>query len=238
MSAPDWLAPLLGSVDEFSVWGRMAGTAPAGVRRSAVLVLFGEGPHGPDVLLIERSAHLRSHAGQPAFPGGGLDHPGESAVDAALREAEEETGLDPTGVEVLAELAELWVPPSGNVVTPVLAWWREPSEVSPADVREVASVARVPIAELADPGNRLQVRTPGGREGVAFEVADMLVWGFTAAVLARLIELGGWEKPWDTARVVDLPEETLRLAMRQRRFEPTTESAGEDGSCWISSTCC
>jgi 8-oxo-dGTP pyrophosphatase MutT (NUDIX family) len=189
-------------------------------------VLFGEGAHGPDVLLIQRSAHLRSHAGQPAFPGGGLDPPDETAVDAALREAQEETGLDPEGVDVLAVLTELWVPPSGNVVTPVLAWWREPSEVSPADVGEVASVARVPIADLVDPGNRLQVRAPSGHEGAAFEVADMLVWGFTAAVLDRLLELGGWAQPWDTTRVVDLPEETLRLAMRQRR----SESAGGNGS--------
>jgi 8-oxo-dGTP pyrophosphatase MutT (NUDIX family) len=227
VSAPEWLRPLLDSVDEFSIWGRAVGEAPVGVRRSAVLVLFGEGSHGPDLLLIQRSAHLRSHAGQPAFPGGGLDHPGETAVDAALREAEEETGLDPAGVEVLAELSELWVPPSGNVVTPVVAWWREPSEVTPADVREVASVARVPIAELADPDNRLQVQAPSGHVGVAFEVADMLVWGFTAAVLDRLLDLGGWAKPWDTSRVIDLPEEALRLAMRQRRFEPNAESAGE-----------
>jgi 8-oxo-dGTP pyrophosphatase MutT (NUDIX family) len=230
VSTPDWLAPLLDSVDEFAVWGRMVGEAPAGVRRSAVLVLFGEGREGPDLLLIQRSAHLRSHAGQPAFPGGGIDHPGETVVDAALREAREETGLDPAGVDVLAVLTELWVPPSGNVVTPVIGWWREPSEVRPADVREVASVARVPIAELADPANRLQVRAPSGREGVAFEVADMLVWGFTAAVLDRLLDLGGWAKPWDTGRVVDLPEETLRLAMRQRRAGPTSESAGGDGS--------
>lgn len=230
MTAPEWLQPLLASLDDFSIWGREVGTAPPGVRRSAVLVLFGDGPHGPDVLLIQRSAHLRSHAGQPAFPGGGLDHPDEGAVAAALREAEEETGLDPAGVDVLAVLGELWVPPSGNVVTPVLAWWREPSEVSPADTREVASVARVPVADLADPANRLQVQAPSGRVGVAFEVADMLVWGFTAAVLDRLLHLGGWARPWDTERVVDLPEETLRLAMRQRRFEPNAESAGEAGS--------
>ncbi len=230
MTAPDWLTPLLDSVEEFSIWGRMVGEPPAGVRRSAVLVLFGEGPDGPDVLLIQRSAHLRSHAGQPAFPGGGIDDTDDSVVAAALREAEEETGLDPAGVDVLAVLAELWVPPSGNVVTPVIAWWREPSEVSPADVGEVASVARVPIAELADPANRLQVRAPSGREGVAFEVADMLVWGFTAAVLDRLLHLGGWEKPWDTTHVVDLPEETLRLAMRQRQSERGPESAGGNGS--------
>jgi len=112
-------------------------------------------------------------------------------------------------------------------VTPVLAWWREPSEVLPADVREVASVARVPIADLADPANRLQVQAPSGRIGVAFDVADMLVWGFTAAVLDRLLDLAGWARPWDRERVIDLPEETLRLAMRQRRVDSTDESAGD-----------
>lgn len=229
MSAPDWLTPLLDSVAEFSIWGRTVGEAPQGLRRSAVLVLFGEGPQGPDVLLIQRSAHLRSHAGQPAFPGGGLDPIDETVVHAALREAQEETGLDPAGVEVLAVLAELWVPPSGNVVTPVLAWWREPSDVSPTDVGEVESVARVPIADLVDPANRLQVRAPSGRTSVAFEVSDMLVWGFTAAVLDRIIVMAGWEQPWDNTRVADLPEETLRLAMRQRQADHPDPSV-EDGA--------
>jgi 8-oxo-dGTP pyrophosphatase MutT (NUDIX family) len=189
---------------------------PDDVRRSAVLVLFGDGPQGPDVLLIERSPHLRSHAGQPAFPGGGIDDTDAGPVAAALREAQEETGLDPDGVEVLAVLPDLWVPPSGNVVTPVLAWWETPSDVSPADVREVAAVARVPIEDLADPANRLQIRHPSGLLGPAFEVADMLVWGFTAGVLSRLLTLAGWEKPWDRERFGELSEETLRLARRQR----------------------
>lgn len=220
MSAPEWLQPLLEAVtdpDALRFGGREVRDPPPGVRRSAVLVLFGEGTNGPDVLLIQRSAHLRSHAGQPAFPGGGIDEDDDGPVAAALREAEEETGLDPGGVEVLAALPELWVPPSANVVTPVLAWWQQPSEVSPADTREVASVARVPIRDLTEPDNRVQVRHPSGLVGPAFEVADMLVWGFTAGVLARLLTLAGWERPWDTRRVVDLPEETLRLAMRQRK---------------------
>jgi ADP-ribose pyrophosphatase YjhB (NUDIX family) len=172
------------------------------------------------VLLIERSPHLRSHAGQPAFPGGGIDPDDDGPIAAALREAEEETGLDPAGVEVLAMLPELWVPPSGNVVTPVLAWWREPSEVTPADQREVAAVARVPIADLADPANRLVIQHPSGRSGPAFEVAGMLVWGFTAGVLDRLLALGGWEQPWDRTRVEELPGDALRLAMRQRDSRP------------------
>jgi 8-oxo-dGTP pyrophosphatase MutT (NUDIX family) len=217
-TAPPWLQPLVDAVDGLAELNRpdIVGTERPS-RRSAVLMLFGEGPHGPDLLLIQRTAHLRSHAGQPAFPGGGIDPTDDGPVVAALREAEEETGLDPAGVEVLAVLPEIWVPPSGNAVTPVLGHWRVPSEVHPADTHEVASVARVPIAELADPDNRLQVRHPSGTSGPAFEVADMLVWGFTAFVVDRLLVLGGWEQPWDRSRLRDLPEETLRLAMRQRR---------------------
>jgi 8-oxo-dGTP pyrophosphatase MutT (NUDIX family) len=218
VNPPQWLNPLLDAVREPA----NAALFPApgseiGLRRSAVLVLFGEGPQGPDVLLIERSAHLRSHAGQPAFPGGGIDAGDDGPVGAALREAQEETGLDPAGVQVLATLPDLWVPPSGNLVTPVLAWWREPSEVAAADEREVAAVARVPIAELVDPANRLTISHPSGRIGPAFEVADMLVWGFTASVLDRLLALGGWERAWDRDRVAELPAEALRLAMRQRQ---------------------
>jgi 8-oxo-dGTP pyrophosphatase MutT (NUDIX family) len=218
VNAPDWLGPLLDAVREPANTALFpAAGSEVGLRRSAVLVLFGDGPQGPDVLLIERSAHLRSHAGQPAFPGGGIDPDDDGPVAAALREAQEETGLDPAGVDVLATLPDLWLPPSGNLVTPVLAWWREPSDVVAADEREVAAVARVPIADLVDPANRLTISHPSGRIGPAFEVADMLVWGFTAAVLDRLLALGGWERAWDRDRVAELPAEALRLAMRQRQ---------------------
>ena len=226
MTPPGWLQPLLdGVAADDSPFGRSPAAAPAGVRRSAVLVLFGEGPQGPDVLLIQRTPHLRSHAGQPAFPGGGIDETDGGPAAAALREAEEETGLDPAGVEVLRTLSELWVPPSGNVVTPVLAWWREPSEVRAVDVGEVASVARVPVADLVNPDNRFQVRHPGGTVGPAFDVADMLVWGFTAGVLSRLLTLGGWELPWDLDRVRDLPDDVVRLARRERERSPLKREA-------------
>jgi len=216
---PQWLTPLLSAVDDRDAARLFAQAtdAPSHARRSAVLVLFGEGAHGPDVLLIERSAHMRSHAGQPAFPGGGIDADDGGPEAAALREAQEETGLDPTGVDVLRVLPELWLPPSGNAVTPVLAWWREPTDVAPDD-REVAAVARVPIEALTDPANRLQIRHPNGMAGPAFEVADMLVWGFTAGVLDRLLALAGWEQPWDRSRVEQLPDEMLRLALRSRRI--------------------
>ena len=72
-------------------------------------------------------------------------------------------------------------------MTPVLAWWREPSPVFVRDPAEVASVHRVPLSELLDPANRLRVRHPLGYVGPAFTVSGMLVWGFTAMVLDRLL---------------------------------------------------
>ena len=180
-----------------------------GGRTSAVLVLLGEGADGPDLLLIQRAADMRSHPGQPAFPGGAVDPGDAGPISAALREAEEETGLDPSGVEVFATLPDLWLPPSGFVVTPVLGWWRTPSPVYAAAPAEVAAVHRVPVAELTDPGNRLVVTHPSGYVGPAFKVRGMLVWGFTAGLLDRLLAISGWEVPWDRDRTEPLPASAL-----------------------------
>jgi 8-oxo-dGTP pyrophosphatase MutT (NUDIX family) len=212
---PDWLQPLADRAVAIKPEDLGLFLPPdEGGRQSAVLLLFGESDGGPDILLIERSPDMRSHAGQPAFPGGAVDPTDDGVVGAALREAVEETGLDPAGVEVFGTLPALWVPPSGFVVTPVLGWWREPSPVSAVDPAEVAAVHRVPLAELLDSANRLRVRLPVGHIGPAFRVRDMLVWGFTAGLLDRLFRYVGWELPWDAERVEDLPAEILQLAKR------------------------
>jgi 8-oxo-dGTP pyrophosphatase MutT (NUDIX family) len=177
-----------------------------GGRESAVLLLFGEGPEGPDLLLIERASTVSSHAGQPAFPGGAVDDTDADVVAAALREAQEETGLDPSGVQVFATLPALWLPPSGFVVTPVLGWWREQSPVGVVDAGEIAAVLRVPLAELLDPANRVSVSHPSGFVGPAFAVRGLLVWGFTAGLLSRLLALAGLERPWDASVTRPLPD--------------------------------
>jgi 8-oxo-dGTP pyrophosphatase MutT (NUDIX family) len=220
---PRWLRPLVDAA---------AGVTPdqlsrflppdEGGRESAILILFGpgegtrtatplEGPVG-DVLLIERAHDMRSHPRQVAFPGGALDPGDDGPVAAALREAVEETGLDPAGVDVVTTLPALYLPPSGFVVTPVLAWWRAPSPVSVVDPREVASVHRVPLRALIDPANRMQVTHPAGYVGAAFRVSGLLVWGFTAGLLDRLLLLAGWEEPWDRDRFEELPPEMTGAA--------------------------
>jgi 8-oxo-dGTP pyrophosphatase MutT (NUDIX family) len=202
---PAWLRALAASARTMEVPPRLR-PPPAGGRRSAVLVLFAAGRDGPDdpgLLFIQRSDGLRLHAGQPGFPGGVIEATDSGPVAAALREAAEEVGLDPRGVDVLGTLPELFIPPTGFQVVPVLAWWRQPCAVAPVDPGEVAAVEQISVSELADPSVRLMLHRPSGTILPAFRVRGMLIWGMTAALVDRLLALAGWERPWDASTVVD-----------------------------------
>lgn len=199
---PGWLDPLAALIDSVTA-EQLSPRFTQGnedSRRGAVLILFGETNGTPDVLLTQRAQTLRSHPGQPAFPGGAVDD-GESVEQAALREAAEETGLDPTGVHVLGTLPQLWLPPSNFLVTPVMAYWHTPSPVSALDRTEVDDVVRVPLADLINPDNRIRLRHPSGYIGPAFLVSGLRVWGFTAGILDRLLALSGLEVAWDHNRI-------------------------------------
>ncbi len=202
---PEWLAPIVDVAASVTAESLTRFVPPHGEgRHSAVLILFGP---DRDILLIERASTMRSHAGQPAFPGGAVDEADDDAAGAALREAQEETGLDPSGVRIIGALPDLWVPVTNFVVTPVLGWWQEPSPVWARDPAEVASVHRVRIDELVDPRNRVRVQHPSGYVGPGFAVHDLLVWGFTGGLLAGLLDLLGWSAPWDESSIVPLTGE-------------------------------
>lgn len=216
MNPPRWLDPIVHALDRIEGRDLTAFLPPEDheARQSAVLVLFGEGEAGPDLLLTERAHHMRSHPGQVSFPGGGLD-PGEGPHDAALREAWEETGLLPSGVQVLGDLPELWLPPSNNAVTPVVGWWRDPSPVAVRSLEEVHAVYRVPIAELRDPAHRVRVRSPRnpGWFGPGFMIGpdkDVILWGFTGGIVARLFEFVGWIEDMPGAPIVEIPDYMLQ----------------------------
>ena len=197
---PDWLEPVREAIttitaDELSRYVPPEGSNP---RQGAVLMLFGEGSGGPELLLTERAHHMRSHPGQVSFPGGSVDPTDESATAAALREAFEETGLDPDGVEVLGELPQLWLPPSNFAVTTVVGWWRDPSPVGVVDPDEVHAVLRVPVSHLLDPAHRVTTVHQMGRFGPAFLLGgEVILWGFTAGIISRLFDHIGWTRPWD-----------------------------------------
>lgn len=179
---------------------------------ASVLVLFGRLDNIPartdsatvaadlDVLLQRRAATLSSHPGQVSFPGGRQDAGDADVIATALREAEEETGLDPDGVEVLGALPEIPLAVSNYLVTPVLAWWRRPSRVAAVDHAETVDVFRVPVAQLLDPANRYTSTLSRGGDtyrGPAFDIDGTIVWGFTAGILDALFDATGWALPWD-----------------------------------------
>lgn len=224
---PTWLQPVARAARDITVQQLTRFPVPpdAEPRSSAVLVLFGEGEHGPDLVLTERAHGMRSHPGQVSFPGGSLD-PGEDAVDAALREAWEETGLDPAGVEVFATLPDLWLPPSNHAVTPVLAWWREPSPLWARSAEEVHAVYRVPLAELCDPAHRIVVPGPSGWRSPGILIGehhDVICWGFTAGIIVRLFEFLGWLEDLPEAPEHHLPDYMLVGRPTTAPAEPTTE---------------
>ncbi|MGB3829677.1 MAG: CoA pyrophosphatase [Ornithinimicrobium sp.] len=200
---PLWFDELVAQVEgrQGESFSRFLPPPGGGRRQSAVLMLFGPGVGGTEVVLTERAHTMRSHPGQVSFPGGGHEVGDADATATALREAREEIGLSADGVSVLAELPALHIPVSGYDVTPVLAWWHQPGAISVRDPAEVQQVLRVPVADLVDPARRFRVRHPSGYTGPGFGVGSVMVWGFTASLLDRVFDLAGVTQPWDPSVV-------------------------------------
>ena len=207
---PDWLVPVRDRLRAVRAEDLSSFVPPEEPkpREGAVLVLFGDGPDGPDLLLTERAHTMRSQPGQVSFPGGSLDHE-ETPVDGALREAQEETGLDPAEVEVFAVLPRVWLPPRNFAVTPVLGYWHEPDPLEVTNPREVHAIFREPLEHLLDPAYRFSVKHPLGWQGPGWLVGpdkDVVLWGFTAGIIDSLFDFVGWTRPWDDTDVRTLPD--------------------------------
>jgi 8-oxo-dGTP pyrophosphatase MutT (NUDIX family) len=159
-------------------------------REASVLLTLVERTAGLTVLFTERAAHLKDHAGQISFPGGRI-RAGETAVDAALRETHEETGLRATDVEVLGALDE-FLTGTGFLIKPVVGYVAAGSFVATPDPTEVASVFEVPLGFIVDPANVLA--TYRERLGARFRTYELhhsghRIWGATAAILVNFTDV-------------------------------------------------
>lgn len=166
------------------------GAVPAGLTSAAVLVPVIERPGELTVLFTQRTAHLSDHAGQVSFPGGRSEPTDPSPVFTALRETEEEIGLDPALIEVLGLLPE-YRTGTGFRVTPVVGLVRPPFALNP-DSYEVAEIFETPLSFFLDPANHQRHSMEIGgvmRHYYAMPYAGHFIWGATAGMLVSLYRL-------------------------------------------------
>ena len=160
------------------------------LREAAVLVPIVERPEGLTMMLTQRTDHLDHHPGQISFPGGHIEDNDASPEDAALREAEEEVGLERTHVEIIGRLDQ-YVTRTGFSITPIVGLI-DPSHSVSADEFEVADIFEVPLAFLLDANNhRRDSRIYKGtkREFYAMPFEDYYIWGATAGMIRNLYDV-------------------------------------------------
>jgi 8-oxo-dGTP pyrophosphatase MutT (NUDIX family) len=168
-----------------------------GDRLAAVLAVLVEEPK-PELVFVERSAHASRHPGEIAFPGG-LRDPGEALVETALREASEETGLDPGSTEVLGALAPVHTSVSGILVTPFVGVVPALPDLKPHEA-EIARVFTAGIARLAESESQVEFDDGGGESwrGWVYELDGTIVWGATGRMVHELLTILRKETSWVT----------------------------------------
>jgi 8-oxo-dGTP pyrophosphatase MutT (NUDIX family) len=164
--------------------------APAKLRHASVLVPLVEREAGMTVIFTQRAAHLAAHAGQISFPGGGMEPSDDDAVATALRETEEEIGLEPERVEIAGRL-DTYVTRTGFEITPVVGFIRPPFILNP-DPFEVAEVFEVPLEFFLKPDAvKKETRQFQGtqRHFYVFPYEHRYIWGATAGMLVNLVDV-------------------------------------------------
>ncbi len=189
-----------------------AAAIPDHFRRSAVLALVGCHKGRPCVVLTERSARMRAHASEIALAGGRIE-PGETPEAAAVREAMEEVGADPSAVDVLGRLDEAWSKAGNHVVT-IVAWYRGPlAELAPTSV-ETTRVFLTPLAAIARPeAHRVDVAEINGvtYENDVLDAGDFDIYGLTADIVMDLLAwLDGRERDRVPIRLAELARKLER----------------------------
>lgn len=167
------------------------GEAPAGdLKQAAVVLIVYEQDGEPYLLLTRRTERVADHKGQICFPGGSLDLEDKSAVSAALREAEEELGVDPRSLRLVAGLEPVYTVVTRYVIEPFVAYSPRRPELRP-DSFEVAEVIDVRVAALLDPtARRVETWDTHGapREVYFYQYGSHVIWGATARILSQFLE--------------------------------------------------
>jgi 8-oxo-dGTP pyrophosphatase MutT (NUDIX family) len=171
-------------------YGRHHGPIPDDVRQAAVLVVLHPTPAGWSIPAIVRPETMKTHAGQVSLPGGMVET-GETPIQTALREFEEELGAPASGLQMLGQITPVYVFVSGFEVTPIVAVSPQPLVFRP-NPDEVAAVVELPLAQLCDPAHRGRhtIERRGLRFSVPhFAIAGQKVWGATSLILAEFVAL-------------------------------------------------
>jgi len=173
------------------LWDALEGHRPT-ARKASVLVGLFDQHNETYITFIRRASTLRAHSGEIAFPGGAVDLSDVSPIRTALREAQEEIGLDPSRVEVLGVLHPVFTVVSNFLITPVVAYLPEGLGTLQLQVSEVEEIILLPLQGLADPAihhTEEWVRDGTPRTVYFYEYGSYRIWGATARMLNTLLEL-------------------------------------------------
>lgn len=160
-------------------------------RPAAVLLPLYAQEHQIHTILIKRKPELQHHGGEISFPGGITEQEDADAVQTALREAQEEIGLAPETVEILGLLTPLYVPPSQNLVQPVVGWLNTPPSLNP-NPSEVALIFQPSLQHFTRATTvswHSEVRQGQTYIIPAYRLGEEYVWGATAMILSELLSL-------------------------------------------------